>query len=70
MAVMPYPHDWVSAFCSEHFLTENSYNAIVTLLEEFEASVEKRLEIIETVRQGELPKEAKKELIEFLTNVK
>ena len=68
--MVPYLHDWVSAFCSEHFLTENSYNAIVTLLEEFEASVEKRLEIIETVRQGELPKEAKKELIEFLTNVK
>ena len=68
--MVPYLHGWVSAFCSEHFLTENSYNAIVTLLEEFEASVEKRLEIIETVRQGELPKEAKKELIEFLTNVK
>ena len=68
--MVPYPYDWVSAFCSEHFLTENSYNAIVTLLEEFEASVEKRLEIIETVRQGELPKEAKQELIEYLTNVK
>ena len=68
--MVPYLHGWVLAFCSEHFLTENSYNAIVTLLEEFEASVEKRLEIIETVRQGELPKEAQKELIEFLTNIK